>query len=199
MISLKMMSACMVALLSVSVCSANDGPSNVKVPDAAGQEMLIRNTIVAVNHGMITGNYTVLRDLSSTNFRRSNTAGSLANTFAGLKQQQLDLSPVLVTPVTLVQPAHLDRTGQQMKLVGFFATRPQAVVFSLAFRVVDGGWMIDEITISVRETETVLQAAARRRPQTNRPTSGTPAIPAAASRPAAPAARTVTRPEWFRP
>ncbi|MEO8493924.1 MAG: hypothetical protein ABI614_02560 [Planctomycetota bacterium] len=66
------------------------------LPDYPGQVMLIRNTLTAVNHGNITGNYTVLRDLSGDGFRKLNTAANLGATFANLRQQQLDLSPILV-------------------------------------------------------------------------------------------------------
>ena len=46
-------------------------------PGDAYQERLI-----AVNHGNLTGNYTVLRDLGSDRFRQQNDAARLAAVFA---------------------------------------------------------------------------------------------------------------------
>jgi len=137
--------------LMAGCCLSNDAyaqaPTNM--PDSAVQAMLIKNTLVAVNHGNLTGNYTVLRDLSSENFRRKNTAADLSTTFANLRQQKLDLSPILVTKVQLTKQPRKDETRGRMLLVGFFPTRPRAVRFALIFQNVNGGWMIDEISVAV--------------------------------------------------
>ncbi len=133
--------------------AAAQGPS--AVPDSAGQVMLIRNTLTAVNHGNITGNYTVLRDLGSERFRRRNTAGDLASTFANLRKQTRDLSPILVTDPQLTQQAAQDQYGR-MQLVGFFPTRPKAVRFGLVFQKIAGAWVIDEITVVVVPIESVV-------------------------------------------
>jgi hypothetical protein len=120
--------------------------------DAPAQLMLIRNTIALVNHGNLTGNYTVLRDLASVRFRQRNTAADLAATFANLRQQKLDLSPILVIQPQLTQPPEI--VGDRLQLAGLFPTRPQAVQFALAFQQVDAGWMIDEIAVRVAPAET---------------------------------------------
>ena len=119
--------------------------------------MLIRNTLTAVNHGNITGNYTVLRDLGSERFRRRNTAGDLATTFASLRKQTRDLSPILVTEPQLTQRPVQDQYGR-MPLVGFFPTRPRAVRFGLVFQKIAGAWVIDEITVVVVPIESVVPA-----------------------------------------
>jgi hypothetical protein len=148
----------LVMLTLVAACllladAAAQGPS--AVPDYPGQVMLIRNTLTAVNHGNITGNYTVLRDLSSERFRRRNTAGDLATTFASLRKQTLDLSPILVTEAQLTQRPAQDQYGR-MQLVGYFPTRPQAVRFGLVFQKINGAWVIDEITLGVVPIESVV-------------------------------------------
>jgi len=119
------------------------------LPDAAGQVMLIKNTIVAVNHGNLTGNYTVLRDLASERFRQQNTASDLAGTFANLREKKMDLSPILVTEAKLTQAPAEDKFRGRFQLVGYFPTRPQAVQFNLIFQHVQGGWMIDEISVAI--------------------------------------------------
>ena len=120
--------------------------------DQAAQLMLIRNTLTLVNHGNLTGNYTVLRDLASENFRRRYTAADLAATFANLRQQKLDLSPILVIDPQLPQPPAEVAPGR-WQLVGSFPTRPQSVQFALVFVRVEAGWMIDEVSLRVAPAE----------------------------------------------
>ena len=152
-------------LTLAAVCFAHDdttaqAPS--ALPDYSGQVMLIKNTLTAVNHGNLTGNYTVLRDLASERFRRQNTAGDLAMTFANLRQQKLDLSPILVTEPQLTERPAADQ-HHRLQLVGYVPTRPQAVRFALIFQQINGGWAIDEISVAVAPTESV--AGPQRTPQ----------------------------------
>src|SRR5262245_48795825 len=72
--------------------------------DLAAQIMLIRNTITLINHGNLSGNYTVVRDLASDGFRKRNSAAELAIKFANLRDQKLDLSPILVIDPQLAEP-----------------------------------------------------------------------------------------------
>lgn len=115
--------------------------------DGAAQLMLIRNTLTLLNHANLSGNYTVLRDMTTANFRQRNTAADLAGTFAGLRQQKLDLSPILVTQPRLSQSPEI--VDGRLQMVGEFPTRPQSVQFALAFAQVGGGWMVDEISVRI--------------------------------------------------
>ena len=144
--------------------------------DGAAQLMLIRNTLTLVNHGNLTGNYTVLRDLASETFRQRNTASDLAATFANLRQQKLDLSPILVIEPQLAQPPNEIAPGR-LQLVGQFPTRPQAVQFALVFQQLPTGWMIDEISLRVVPADTRPQPAAPPRPPAPGPTAYLPPAP----------------------
>ena len=155
------------------------------VPGYAGQVMLIKNTIVAVNHGNITGNYTVLRDLASERFRKQNTASDLATTFASMRKQKLDLSPILVTEPQLTQQPAEDKFRGRLQLVGYFSTRPQAVRFALIFQHIQGGWVIDEISVAIGPTESVTRS------------QGLPPVPSQDRR--NPAPRAAQRPPSFTP
>jgi hypothetical protein len=128
--------------------------ASAQVPplDHAGQVMLIRNTIALVNHGNLSGNYTVLRDLASDSFRQRNSAADLAVTFANLRQQKVDLSPILVIEPQLAQPPAEIAPGKS-RLVGHFPTRPQAVQFALVFQRAGGGWLIDDVSLRVAPVE----------------------------------------------
>jgi hypothetical protein len=126
--------------------------------------MLVRNAVTAANQGNLTGNYTVLRDLGGPAFRQRNSAAQLATTFQRLRDQKVDLSPILIhTPVFTGRPG-IDQAGQ-LQLVGFFPTEPLQIRFRLAFQRVQGGWMIDTIGIgAVPAPARNAEAAAFRAP-----------------------------------
>jgi hypothetical protein len=111
------------------------------------QEMLVKNAITAVNHGNLTGNYTVLRDLGAPSFRERNSAAQLATIFQKLRDQKFDLSPILVLQPVYTQRPGIDQAGELL-LVGYFPTQPMQIQFRLAFQHVGGGWMIDTVSIS---------------------------------------------------
>src|SRR4029079_4866954 len=96
--------------------------------------------------------YTVLRDLASENFRHRNTARDLAGTFANLRQQKLDLSPILVIDPQLAEAPREIAPGR-LQMVGHFPTRPQAVQFALVYHRVGSGWLIDEVSLRVSPAE----------------------------------------------
>src|SRR5437773_11289366 len=92
--------------LATFACMAFEvsGQNQPQVLDPAAQVMLIRNTITLINHGNLTGNYTVVCDLASDGFRKRNSAAELAATVANLREQELDLSPILVIDPQLAEP-----------------------------------------------------------------------------------------------
>jgi hypothetical protein len=59
------------------------GPQGTQVPDTNQLVILIRSTLLAVNHANLTGNYTVLRELGTPGFQQSNTAARLGDIFRG--------------------------------------------------------------------------------------------------------------------
>jgi hypothetical protein len=108
--------------------------------------MMVRNAVTAVNHGNLTGNYTVLRDLGGPAFRERNSAAQLAIIFQRLREQKTDLSPVLVLEPQFSEPPRINASGQ-LELVGSFPSQPLRVHFRLAFQQVPGGWAIDAVSI----------------------------------------------------
>jgi hypothetical protein len=122
--------------------------SDLPVPANRMQTMLLRNALAAVNQGILTGNFTVLRDLTTESFRQSNQAGDLAAKFAPLRQQKIDLSPTLITDPQL-ERAGIDPNTGLLRLVGLFPTKPRRIDFAFEFERVNGGWMINQIAINV--------------------------------------------------
>ena len=108
--------------------------------------VLVKNAVTAVNHGNITGNYTVLRDLGGPVFRERNSAAQLATIFQRLREQKVDLSPILLVDPQFTEPPVINEAGL-LFLTGFFPTQPLPVRFRLAFQRVNGGWVIDTVSI----------------------------------------------------
>jgi hypothetical protein len=113
--------------------------------------MLAKNALTAVNHGNITGNFTVLRDLGSESFRTKNSAASLSTTFEILRNQKIDLSPILMLEPQFTAPPAINQAGY-LELVGFFPTRPLQVNFVLSFQRTQAGWVIDTVGVGTTET-----------------------------------------------
>ncbi|MGB0922462.1 MAG: hypothetical protein ACPG06_03745 [Alphaproteobacteria bacterium] len=116
------------------------------LPDRTAQTILIRTTIVALNHANVTGNYAVLRDLGSPAFILSNSPASLAASFAALRQSKLDIGPVVMFDPIMPKPAQIDSNGM-LRLSGYFPTNPLRVKFELAYTQHDGGWRLAAIAV----------------------------------------------------
>ena len=103
--------------------------------------VLIRTTLVALNQAVYTGNFTVLRDLGSPAFQAANSPAQLGVIFAGLRNRNIDLSPVVVVTPELSEPP-LITPEHVLRLVGFFPTKPLQVQFQMLFQPVNGQWRL---------------------------------------------------------
>ena len=127
---------------------AQGGPKP-KLPDGFKLNLLIRGTIIAVSQANQTGNYTVLRGLASPNFQKGNSKEKLAKIFAGLRKRNLDLTPIMFFDPKLLAAPKIDANGM-LRLTGFIPTKPQQVIFDLAYESVKGKWRLFGIAIDVR-------------------------------------------------
>ncbi len=138
--------------LTVLVLGLLAGPAAAQdkppaVPDAKALQILVRNTVIAVNHGNLTGNYTVLRDLAAPGFASVNDASRLASIFRAWRDDDIDLSPiVLFDPVWTVDP-RLDKK-RRLRLKGYFATQPLQINFDLAYELIDNRWRLWGIALT---------------------------------------------------
>ena len=138
------------------------------IPPPEQMAMLIQTSVVALSQANLTGNYTVLHALGAPSFQQANPPAKLAEIFKKLREQNIDLTPVILfSPVLLREPV-INEQGM-LHLVGYYKTAPQQVNFEVLFQPVAGQWRL--FGISVR---TVPAPAA-----TAQPPAGSP--PAAAS------------------
>jgi hypothetical protein len=143
--------------------------------DRNGVIMLIRSTLLAVDHVNKTGNYTVLRDIGAPGFQ-NNTAAKLGEIFAKLRNDKLDLSGVAVIDPQLSLLPQIEANGM-MHMAGFFPSVPSQVNFELMYAPVDGQWRLFGISVSIAQ-------AAPAAPEANgAPSAAKQPQPAAAQKP----------------
>lgn len=145
-----MCAAVMAALASAGHAQA---PSSAPKPaqiDRNGVMMLVRSTLLALDHANKTGNYTVLRDLGSPGFQ-SNSAARLGEIFAKLRNENLDLSGVAVIDPQLNMLPQIEANGM-MRMAGFFPSVPAQVNFDLAFAPVNGQWRLFGLSVSIGQS-----------------------------------------------
>ena len=119
--------------------------SAVAVPDRLTTLKMLWSIMAAIDHANRTGNYSVLRDLGSAGFQANNNPANLAAIFAGLRNQQLDLSDTLiVSPTWEIAPTMVRPTVLRMR--GSFPLRPQAIGFDLLFAW-ERGWRLDGVGV----------------------------------------------------
>jgi hypothetical protein len=121
-------------------------PKVPTVPSAPAVLALVRSTLIAVDHGNKSGNYTVLRELGSPDFHDANSAAKLSVVFANLVEQRVDMLPVLVVEPAYREPPRL--TARRMLYVaGRFDIQPKPVSFELLFDVWKGEWRLYGVSI----------------------------------------------------
>jgi hypothetical protein len=116
------------------------------VPDSQGLAVLIQNSLIALNHANLTGNYSVLRDLAAPGFQKLNSPKQLAASFADLRVRNVNLSPIVLYQPKLVGDPAIDDKGF-LRMAGFYETQPLQVHFNLVFQPVAGVWRLFEISV----------------------------------------------------
>jgi hypothetical protein len=128
-------------------------PANIQ---RNGVLILVRSTLLALDHANKTGVYVVLRDLGSPQFQ-ANTAARLSEIFAAQRRDKLDLSAVAALEPQLTAPPQIDANGM-LRLVGFFPAGPQQLNFDLTFAPVDGQWRLFAISAGLGQSNVAGQS-----------------------------------------
>jgi hypothetical protein len=152
------------AIMIASGFSAEESKSEPMPPPAAyapraapidrnGVLILIRSTLLALDHANKTGNYTVLRDLGSPAFQ-VNTAARLSEIFAGERMDNLDFSGIAAIEPQLTLLPQIEANGM-MHMAGFFPSVPTQVNFELAYAPVDRQWRLFGLSVSLGQASPV--------------------------------------------
>ena len=116
------------------------------VPDPLELSKIIWSTMAAIDNANRSGNYSVLRDLSAPGFQANNDAAKLTGVFAGLRNQNVDLSNTLLLAPTYRSPPAIVGQGL-MRLTGRFGLRPIAINFDLIYQFTSGRWKLYGVNI----------------------------------------------------
>ena len=111
------------------------------VPPPVAVLAMVRSTLLAIDHGNRTGNYTVLRDLASPSFHDANNPARLAQIFAPLTAAGIDMLGVAVIDPIYTLPAQIDQAGK-LHVRGVFQIPPRAISFEFLFEAVCGQWKL---------------------------------------------------------
>jgi hypothetical protein len=116
-------------------------PSARPVPDQLQMAKLLWTTMAAVDHANKSGNYSVLRDISSTAFQINNDPSKLAQAFSTIRNSRIDVSnALLVAPSYSGAPQQLQ--ADVLRVQGVFSLRPVAIGFDMFFQWERGEWRL---------------------------------------------------------
>lgn len=126
---------------ALAQAGGNPAPANQAQIDRNGVIILTRAALMALDQANKTGNYTVLRDLAAPAFAAANNPARLAEIFANLRRDKVDLSGVLVLEPQLTAMPEILPNGM-LHFAGFFPSAPAQINFELIFAPVDGQWRL---------------------------------------------------------
>jgi len=180
----------MCAAVIAAAASACHAETPAAAPKAAqidrnGVLMLVRSTLLALDHANKTGNYTVLRDIGAPGFQ-SNSAAKLGEIFAKLRNDNLDLSGVAVIDPQLNLLPQIEANGL-MHMAGFFPSVPTQVNFDLSFAPVNGQWRLFGISVSIGQSGPAAPEPPSPPPAQKQPAASAAKPPASAKSAAKPA------------
>lgn len=116
-------------------------------PSSEELSILVHATLLALSQANQTGNYTVLRALTSRDFQVRNTPEQLAAAFHSFRDDRIDLAPIVLYAPVWSPPPSLQ--NGVLRLVGYFPTRPREVAFDLIYVREDGAWRIAGLAASL--------------------------------------------------
>jgi len=151
-------------------------PQIPQVPHPERLMILIRSTLLAVNQANLTGNYSVLRELGTPEFQETNNPARLADIFRKLRERAIDLGPIAVLDAKLTRQPSIDGNGQ-LRLTGYFPSRPEQVNFDLAFYLRNGRWRLDGIALNTTPSQAAAAPGPAPQPQVSSTANNQPAPP----------------------
>lgn len=121
----------------------------LSVPQPEVMLILVRTTFIALNQANFAGNYAVLHALCAPRLQAAVSPVELGIAFTELREQRLDLSPVLLLVPELSEPPMITSDGT-LRLAGVFRTTPAQVAFVTVFRPVAGIWRLEALSVQAR-------------------------------------------------
>lgn len=118
------------------------------LPNATGQEVLIKASLMSFNDANVTGNYTVFHAKLAKPFRDQFSPEKLKATFKSFNEKNVDFDIVVAKQPIPDETAVIDAEGG-LKLAGHFETKPSQVKYNLDFIRSDGDWKLVGINVKL--------------------------------------------------
>lgn len=137
-------------------------PAELVPPSAEGVVTMIRSTLLSLEHALVTGNFTVMRDLATPSFSEANNAARLHQIFSHLSAQGVSLSAVGVLVPKLEGAPAIDE-GRRLHIRGLFPGDPVEIRFHLQYEAIGGRWRLFGIGVNPTKsarTNTVTNAGS---------------------------------------
>ena len=151
-------------LLAVPVAAflVSQGVSPVSaqsLPDATGQEVLIKSSLSTFNDANVTGNYSVFHAKLSKPFRDQFSPEKLKATFKSFNEQNIDFDFIVSKEPIADIPSAIDGDGT-LALNGHFDTKPSRITYKLEYIRSDSEWKLVGINVKLGEGNKPAEPAA---------------------------------------
>jgi hypothetical protein len=140
----RLLLAGLVMIAATVLARAQPATVQTEPPPPAFSEMLIKNTLVALNQANLTGNYSVLRELGSSQFQASSSTAKLSEVFAQLRKDRLDMSGIVLLKPELTG---VSRQDNQLRLTGYFPSEPVRIMFDAAYINIGDGLRLQGLAV----------------------------------------------------
>src|SRR5262245_16387774 len=136
-------------LAIASLAGVSPALAQLKIPNKAAQEVLIKTTLLTFNDANVTGNYTVLHAKGAKPFRDQFPPERLKEVFKAFVDNHIDFDIIAArTPLT-TQEAKINDEGV-LSLQGYFDTTPNHVYYDLNYILSEGEWKPIKINVNVK-------------------------------------------------
>jgi hypothetical protein len=125
-------------------------PSVRPTPSQLELSKLLWSTIAAVDHANLSGNYSVLRDISAQGFQINFNPARLTEIFAGLRGLNIDLSNALLVPPTYYEAPQMI-SNDVFRVRGVFQLRPISIGFDVYYQWEQGRWKLFGIDLQPQQ------------------------------------------------
>jgi uncharacterized membrane protein len=119
--------------------------------------ILLRTSLLTLNDALRTGNYSVLHAVAAPDFQASNPPEKLAQVFATLASQRIDMSPAAILKPEFVSVPTLDAQNM-LRMKGFFPGAVQ-LNFEFLFQPVQGQWRMFGLAVNATPGKVAAQPA----------------------------------------
>lgn len=144
--------------LAIAVVAFTAGPAlaqSLALPTAIEEEVTVKTSLLTLNDGNLTGNYTVMHARMAKAFREKFGPETLKRAFKEFAGKHIDA--IAAKPIVPVGEAIINGNGTLM-LRGYFDTTPSRLIYELDYALSEGEWKLINIDVKVRNESLISEA-----------------------------------------